>query len=86
MTFTSHDSEDTTLTDNNTTPIVHSRNIFTKQKNELSSICVSNQRLPAVSFLLLHNFWLSGDSEKMTYKNGTAHEEHMCACAQTSEQ
>ena len=60
MTFTSHDSEDTTLTDNNTTPIVHSRNIFTKQRNELSSICVSNQRLPALSFLLLHKFTAFG--------------------------
>ena len=60
MTFTSHDSEDTTLTDNNTTPIVHSRNIFTKQKNELSSICVSNQRLPTLSFLLLHKITAFG--------------------------
>ena len=60
MTFTSHDSEDTTLTDNNTTPIVHSRNIVIIQRNELSSISVSNPRLPALSFLLLQKFMAFG--------------------------
>ena len=58
MTFTSHESEDTTLTDNNTTLIVHSRNIFIIQG--LSSICVSNQRLPALSSLFLHKFTAFG--------------------------
>ena len=35
---------------------------------------------------LIDGFWLSPDSEKMTYWSGAAHEEHMCACAQTSGQ
>ena len=77
----SHDSENKTLADNNATPGVYSRNMYFKGASISQLVCLINIYPHCEQFInyecfvsaLMDGFWLSTNSEKMTYRSGAAH-------------
>ncbi|XP_022808873.1 neurexin-4-like [Stylophora pistillata] len=88
VTVISHDSEKRTLADNNTPPGDYSRNISYKDANisqlvslvSVSQSCEQFIKYECLGSTLEDGFWVSRDSEKMTYWSGAAPESNMCAC------
>ncbi|XP_022777865.1 neurexin-4-like [Stylophora pistillata] len=88
VTVISHDSEKRTLADNNTSPGDYSRNIYYKDANisqlvslvSVSQFCEQFIKYECLGSALEDGFWVSRDSEKMTYWSGAGPESHMCAC------
>ncbi|PFX13716.1 Neurexin-4 [Stylophora pistillata] len=88
VTVISHDSEKRTLVDGYEAPGSYSRSIFYKEANISQLVSLINVSQQCEQFIkyecrgstLKDGFWLSRDSERMTYWSGEAPESDMCAC------
>ena len=100
VTVISHDSENRTLVDNYSYPGSYSRNISYKGASipqlvslvNVSQQCEQFIKYECLGSTLKDGFWVSRDSDVMTYWSGAARGSHKCACgmnntcAQTSMQ